>query len=69
MVHLYTEAMSSTFERPVADVAKIMAAWDEWERGAESPGRTLADMKKAGLADVLRELQNSGWKPTKPTSG
>lgn len=60
--------MSSTFERPVADLAKIVAAWEEWERGAESPGRTMADMKKAGLAEVLRELQSSDWKPTKPTN-
>ena len=61
--------MTSTFERPLADVAKIVAAWEEWERGGESPGRTLADMKKAGLADVLRELQASNWKPSKPAAG
>lgn len=56
--------MSSTFERPVADLAKIVAAWEEWERGGEAPGKTLTDMKKAGLADVLSELVASEWKPS-----
>jgi hypothetical protein len=55
--------MSSTFERPVADLAKIVAAWEEWERGTGAPGKTLTDMKKAGLAEVFSELQASGWKP------
>lgn len=53
-----------SFERPVADVAKLLAAWQEWERGEESPGRVLADLKKAGLADVLTQLVESGWVPT-----
>lgn len=55
--------MSSTFERPVADLAKIVAAWEEWERGGEAPGKILTDMKKAGLAEVFSELLASGWKP------
>ena len=55
--------MSSTFERPEADLAKIVQAWDEWERGEESPGKALTNMKKAGLDQVLRELHESGWHP------
>jgi hypothetical protein len=55
--------MSSTFERPDADLAKIVQAWDEWERGEESPGKALSSMKKAGLDQLLRELQASGWQP------
>ena len=55
--------MSSIFERPKADLAKIVAAWEEWERGGEAPGKTMTDMKKAGLAEVLSQLVASGWKP------
>ena len=56
--------MSSTFERPAADLNKILSAWDEWERGEEAPGNTMTNMKKAGRAEILKELQESGWKPT-----
>ena len=56
--------MASTFERPAADLNKILSAWDEWERGEEAPGNTMTNMKKAGLAEILKELQESGWKPT-----
>jgi len=55
--------MSSTFERPDADLAKIVQAWEEWERGEESPGRTMTTMKKAGLDQLFQELQASGWRP------
>ena len=47
--------MSSTFERPAADLNKILSAWDEWERGEEAPGKTMTNMKKAGLAEILKE--------------
>lgn len=57
--------MPSSFERPVADLAKIIAAWEEWERGSEAPGKTLTDMKKAGLAEVFSELVASGWNSKK----
>ena len=55
--------MSSTFERPAPDLSKILTAWEDWERGEENPGRVLTNMKTAGLAEVLRELTESGWKP------
>jgi hypothetical protein len=55
--------MSSTFERPETDLAKIVQAWDTWERGEESPGKTMTNMKKAGLDQLLRELKESGWQP------
>ena len=53
-----------TFERPAPDLAKLLAAWEEWERGEETPGRVLANLKTAGLADVLQQLDASGWTPT-----
>jgi hypothetical protein len=51
------------FEAPAPDLAKLLAAWEEWERGEQTPGRVLANMKTAGLADVLRQLVESGWSP------
>lgn len=55
--------MSSTFERPAPDLTKILTAWEEWERGEQNPGKVLTNMKTAGLAEVLRELTEIGWKP------
>jgi len=55
--------MSSAFERPAPDLTKILTAWEEWEKGEETPGRVLTNMKTAGLAEVLRELTESGWMP------
>jgi len=52
------------FDVPAPDLAKIIAAWDDWERGDESPGRVMATMKTAGLPQILRQLVDSGWVPT-----
>ena len=50
-----------SFEPPAPDLEKIIAAWEEWERGDESPGRVMANLKTAGLDTVLRQLVDSGW--------
>ena len=55
------------FERPAPDLNKVLAAWESWEKGEETPGRVMANMKTAGLDEVLRELIASGWKPSTPT--
>lgn len=52
-----------TFERPAPDLDKIRAAWDAWERGEEQPGKTLSDLKTAGLDDLLARLAAAGWTP------
>ncbi|MEK7293055.1 MAG: hypothetical protein AAB088_06395 [Actinomycetota bacterium] len=52
------------FDQPAPDMEKIYLAWQTWERGEEQPGKTLANMKTAGLADVLKQLIDSGWKPS-----
>jgi hypothetical protein len=52
-----------TFELPAPDLAKIIAALDEWEKGDESAGRALANMKTAGLPRVLAQLAAEGWTP------
>ena len=57
------------FEQPAPDLQKILAAWEEWENGEETPGRVLADMKTAGLDAVLAELVESGWTPSGATAG
>jgi len=51
------------FERPAPDLVKLLAAWREWELGEETPGKVLANLKKAGLGDVLAELIEAGWAP------
>jgi hypothetical protein len=53
----------STFERPAPDLAKMLSAWEEWERGEQPPGRVLANLKTAGLPEVLAQLVESGWTP------
>lgn len=53
-----------SFDAPSPDLKKIVAAWEEWERGDQQPGKVLASMKTAGLHQVLRQLIDSGWTPT-----
>jgi len=53
----------STFETPAPDLTKLIAAWDEWERGDETPGKVLSKLKTAGLPAVLQQLADSGWTP------
>ena len=52
-----------TFEQPAPDLKKLLAAWDEWERGEQMPGKVLANLKTAGLPAVLQQLVDSGWAP------
>lgn len=49
------------FERPAPDLTKLITAWDAFEKGEEMPGRVLANLKTAGLAEILAELKSSGW--------
>lgn len=51
------------FERPAPDLAKLITAWEEWEAGDQDPGKVLANLKTAGLRDVLAELAAGGWTP------
>jgi len=52
-----------SFDQPAPDLTKIVAAWEEFEKGEEMPGRVLANMKTAGLDAVLAELVASGYTP------
>ena len=51
------------FDRPAPDLTKLLAAWEEFERGEQPPGKVLANLKTAGLPEVLNELITSGWTP------
>ncbi len=57
-----------SFERPVPDLTKLLSAWEEFERGEQQPGKVLANLKTAGLPEVLNELVESGWTPSVTTS-
>jgi hypothetical protein len=46
------------FETPAPDLNKLITAWDEWERGEESPGKVLSKLKTAA------QLREQGWAPT-----
>jgi hypothetical protein len=56
-----------SFERPAPDLSKLLTAWEEFERGEQQPGRVLANLKTAGLAEVLVELVETGWTPGSST--
>ena len=56
----------SSFQTPAPDLTKLIAAWDQWEKGEESPGKVLSKLKTAGLHTVLTQLRDSGWTPVAP---
>jgi hypothetical protein len=41
---------------PPPEPAKLLASWMEWERGDETPGQVMANLKKAGMRDLLEQL-------------
>ena len=53
-----------SFERPAPDLQKLLAAWEEFEQGEQQPGKVLANLKTAGLPEVLTALVESGWAPS-----
>jgi hypothetical protein len=46
-------------ERPAVSPAKLLNYWMEWERGEESPGRVMANLKTAGLKELLESWVES----------
>ena len=57
-----------SFERPAPDLQKLLAAWEEFEAGDQMPGKVLANLKTAGLPEVLAELIETGWTPSVTSS-
>ena len=43
-------------DKPAPDPAKLLEFWMEWERGETPPGKVMANLKTAGLPDLLRQL-------------
>jgi hypothetical protein len=46
----------SPMEHPAPDPAVLLATWMEWERGAVTPGKTLSELKRGGMRDLLEAL-------------
>ena len=59
----------STFDVPPPDLGKLLAAWEEWERGTETPGKVLSRLKTAGLPLVLQQLVDTGWTASAASTG
>ncbi|HSS10421.1 MAG TPA: death domain-containing protein [Acidimicrobiales bacterium] len=53
-------------DRPLPDPAKLLNEWMEWERGEATPGRVMANLKTAGLRDLLEQLVHEPVSPTEP---
>jgi hypothetical protein len=47
-------------DRPPPDPRKLLDEWMEWERGETTPGRVMANLKTAGLRDILEVLVARG---------
>ena len=43
-------------ERPPGDPRELLRIWMEWEQGDTTPGRVMADLKRAGLRELLDGL-------------
>ncbi len=43
-------------EIPAPDPTKLLQSWMEWERGEATPGRVMANLKTAGMRDLLEDL-------------
>jgi hypothetical protein len=43
-------------ETPAPAPAKLLGYWEEWERGETPPGRVMANLKTAGMPELLRQL-------------
>jgi len=43
-------------EKPTPDPKKLLADWEEWERGITPPGRVMGNLKTGGLRELLQSL-------------
>ena len=56
------------FEQPPPDLAKLLSAWEEWEKGELPPGKVLANLKTAGLAAGPPATRRCGLDPCQLTA-
>jgi hypothetical protein len=47
-------------DHPPPDPAKLLAQWMEWETGQTTPGRVMANLKTAGMRELLEQLAQPG---------
>jgi len=52
----YPSGMDISAATPPPDPEKLLAAWTEWETGENTPGRVMANLKTAGMPELLRAL-------------
>ena len=43
-------------DKPAPDAAKLLGYWEGWEKGETPPGKVLANLKTAGMPELLRSL-------------
>jgi hypothetical protein len=43
-------------QRPPAEPVKLLSYWMEWETGETTPGRVMANLKTAGMRELLEAL-------------
>jgi hypothetical protein len=53
-------------DRPPPDPRKLLDEWMDWERGDATPGRVMANLKTAGLRDILELLVAQAGEETAP---
>ena len=56
-------------QRPPAEPTKLLSYWMEWETGETTPGRVMANLKTAGLRELLEHLAEVQQQTEAETSG
>jgi hypothetical protein len=54
----------SSFVPPAPDLKVLLSDWEEWERGENTPGKVLANLKTHGMRELLKQLTDAGWVPS-----
>jgi len=47
-------------EKPPPDPIKLLAQWEEWERGDTPPGKVISNLKASGMRELLESLVAPG---------
>jgi len=47
-------------EKPPPDPIKLLAQWEEWERGDTPPGKVISNLKTSGMRELLESLVEPG---------
>ncbi len=46
-------------DKPAPDPVKLLEYWMQWEHAEETPGRVMANLKTAGMAELLKTLASA----------